>query len=383
MESAESTPGKRSTEKKTFEVVYIKTLLLHDVQASDRVHTNGTEIRLGETNIFTCYNTMPGASQIFTRVNLPPKVERAKKDPELTEWMSRHGPVLGSHQPLTVQRSEHDAFITKSPYNIGKIEHTALNGPHGTIPVRVYHASKRGPAHGAALIYLHGGGYTVGTLDQFDNAMRIFSEVSGCQVYNVDYKLAPEYKWPTQMNEGEFVVRWLFENAKERGVDAKRIAIGGDSAGGNMTCSITQKLRDEGGPQVALQIPIYPETKMPFETKAAVENRVGEYVETAGVFSFLWNLLPPSVDYTQPYVTPLNAKDFSNLPRALVINDGFDMLRDVAHEYARKLAAAGNDLVYIYNDDLPHGFIQMAPFAGRCLEATEEIANYIGKLLKA
>ncbi|EPX73366.1 acetyl esterase [Schizosaccharomyces octosporus yFS286] len=326
---------------------------------------------------------MPGASQIFTRDNLPTKVERGTKDSELAGWMSRHGPVLGSHQPLEVQRSEHDAFVTKNPYKIGKIEHLGLSGPHGTIPVRVYHASKPGPAHGAALVYLHGGGYTVGTLDQFDNAMRIFSEISGCQVYNVDYKLAPEYKWPTQMNEGEYVVRWLFKNAKDRGVDEKRIAIGGDSAGGNMTCSITQKLRNEGGPKVALQIPIYPETKMPFETKAAVENRVGEYVETAGVFSFLWHLLPPSVDYTQPYVTPLNAKDFSNLPRALVINDGFDMLRDVAHEYARKLAAAGNDLVYIYNDDLPHGFIQMAPFAKRCLEATEEIAHYIGKLLKA
>ncbi|EPY50145.1 alpha/beta hydrolase fold-containing protein [Schizosaccharomyces cryophilus OY26] len=327
---------------------------------------------------------MSGASEIFTSKNLPSKVERSEKNPELAEWMSRNGPVLGTHdETVATQRRNHDVFITKNPYKIGKIEHLALNGPYGTIPVRVYHASKPGPAHGAALIYLHGGGFQVGSIDQFDNAMRIFSEVSGCQVYIVDYRLSPEYQWPTQITEGEFVVRWIFENAKKIGVDENRIALGGDSAGGNMTCTITQKLRDEGGPKLALQIPIYPETKMAFDTKAAVENRVGNYVETAGLFQFLWNLLPPSVDYSQPYVTPLNAKDFSNLPRALFVNDGFDMLRDVGHEYARKLAAAGNDLVYIYNADLTHGFIQMAPFSKRCLEATEEIAYYIGELLKA
>jgi carboxylesterase type B len=95
--------------------------------------------------------------------------------------------------------------------------------------VRVYHPSKPGPAEAGALIYVHGGGFIVGTLDQFDTAMRLFSEISGAQVYSVDYKLAPEYQWPTQIEETEFVVRWLFEHAAERGVDPKRIGLGGTS----------------------------------------------------------------------------------------------------------------------------------------------------------
>ena len=99
--------------------------------------------------------------------------------------------------------------------------------------MRVYYPSKQDQADGGALIYIHGGGFIVGTLDQFDTAMRLFAEGSGAQVYSVDYKLAPEYQWPTQIEEAEFVVRWLFDHAVERGVNPTRIALGGDSAGGN------------------------------------------------------------------------------------------------------------------------------------------------------
>lgn len=171
-------------------------------------------------------------------------------------------------EPIHVQRRAHDAFIDEEMPPIGRIEHLGLRGPHGTIPVRVYHPSKLGPADGAALVYLHGGGFVVGSLDQFDTAMRHLAEGSGAQVYCVDYKLAPEYQWPVQLEENAFVVRWLFEHADERGVDARRIALGGDSAGGNMTCTITLKLRDEDGPRLALQMPLYPEPTLPSETKA-------------------------------------------------------------------------------------------------------------------
>lgn len=232
------------------------------------------------------------------------------------------------------------------------------------------------------MVYLHGGGFVVGSLDQFETAMRRLSEGSGAQVYCVDYKLAPEYQWPVQMEEGELVVRWLFEHAQERGIDPARIALGGDSAGGNMTCTITLKLRDEGGPRLALQVPLYPETTMPFETRAGVENRTGGYVDVAGVHQFLWHLLPHEVDYTQPYVTPMNASSHAGLPRALLVTCGFDMLRDVGHAYAQKLAAAGNDLTYVHHPDLPHGVIQMTAHSRRCREATEELATLLGDALR-
>ncbi len=318
---------------------------------------------------------------VYTSKDIPSKVTSSSKDPEIAEWL-KTGPVLGAHKPIHVQRREHDAFIDKDPPPIGRIEHLGLGGPHGTIPVRVYHPSEPGPATGAALIYLHGGGFIVGSLDQFETAMRRLCERSGAQVYAVDYKLAPEYQWPVQIEEGEFVVRWLMERAAERQVDPKRVALGGDSAGGNQTCVIAQKLRDENGPKLALQMPLYPEAKMPFDTPAGVENVSGGYVDTAGVLLFVWSLLPQGTDYSQPYVSPLNASDFSNLPKTILVTCGFDMLRDVGHAYALKLAEAGNDLVYAHYPDLPHGIIQMTMHSKRCLEATEEIARLLGEALR-
>jgi acetyl esterase len=318
---------------------------------------------------------------IYNAQTIPSAVGSSTKDPEIAEWL-KTGPVLGSHKPIYVQRREHDAFIDQTPPPIGRVEYLGLRGPHGTIPVRVYHPSKPGLGEGAALIYLHGGGFIVGSLDQFETAMRRLCEGSGVQVYAVDYKLAPEYQWPVQIEEGEFVVRWLFAHARERGVDPQRIALGGDSAGGNQTCVVAQKLRDTGGPKLALQVPLYPEAKMPFETPAGVENVSGGYVDTAGVLLFVWSLVPQGVDYSQPYITPLNAKDFSNLPKTLLVTCGFDMLRDVGHAYAKKLAEAGNDITYVHYPDLPHGIIQMTMHSKRCLEATEEIARLLGNSLK-
>src|SRR5271163_988537 len=318
---------------------------------------------------------------IYSKSQIPAQVERTKLEPEIAAWL-KTGPVLGAHLPVHVQRRAHDAFIDEVMPPIGEIEHLGLRGPHGTIPVRVYHPSKRGPADGGAMIYLHGGGFIVGSLDQFESAMRLFAEGSGAQVYSVDYKLAPEYQWPVQIEEGEFVVRWLFEHADERGVDPERIALGGDSAGGNMTCTITLKLRDEDGPKLALQMPIYPEAKMPFETRAGVENVSGGYVDTAGVLLFVWCLVPEGVDYSQPYITPMNAKSHAGLPKAILVTAGFDMLRDVAHHYAQKLAKDGNDITYVHYPDLSHAFIQMTAHSRRCLEATQEVARLLGKALQ-
>ena len=318
---------------------------------------------------------------IYDSKNIPSEVTSGTKDPEIAEWL-KTGPVLGAHKPVHVQRREHDAFIDKNPPPVGRVEFLGIAGPHGTIPARVYHPKQPKSGQQGALIYLHGGGFIVGSLDQFDTAMRRFCEGSGVQVYAVDYKLAPEYQWPVQIEEGECVVRWLFQHADERSVDVKRIALGGDSAGGNQTCVIAQKLRDENGPKLALQMPLYPEAKMPFETKAGVENVSGGYVDTAGVLLFVWCLVPQGVDYSQPYITPLNAKDFSNLPRTLLVTCGFDMLRDVGHSYAQKLAAAGNEITYVHYPDLPHGIIQMTMHSKACLEATEEISRLLGEALQ-
>src|SRR6202161_2683865 len=213
-----------------------------------------------------------GNMAIYSGKDMPKEVGRTTMDVEVKNWL-KDGPLLGSHDPIAAQRAAHDRFIDTDKPPIGKVEQLGLEGPHGTIPVRCYHPSKSGIAEGAALVYLHGGGYIVGSLDQFDTAMRLFAENSGAQVYAVDYKLAPGYQFPVQIEEDEFVVRWLHEHAQERGIDPARVALGGDSAGGNQTCVVALKLRDEGGPKLALQMPIYPEAALPFDTRAGIENR--------------------------------------------------------------------------------------------------------------
>lgn len=313
--------------------------------------------------------------------HIPGRAVRATLDAELAEFLKR-APRLGAHDPVHVQRASHDKLIPKTLPPIGRVEHLGLPGPHGTVPVRCFRPSKPGLAEGGALVYLHGGGWTVGTLDQFEAPMRIFAEQSGAQVYAVGYKLAPEYQWPVQIDECEFVVRWLAEHGRERGVDPNRIALSGDSAGGNMTCVIALRLRDEKGPKLAFQMPLYPETALPFDTESGIENRTGYYLETAGVLLFAWNVIPQGADYSQPYITPLNATDLTHLPKTLLVTNGFDPLRDVGHAYAQKLAAAGNDITYINHEDLTHGFIQFTEQSKRCLQATEELARHLGDALR-
>ncbi len=317
----------------------------------------------------------------YDAAHIPPRALRGTLDPALAVFLES-APRLGAHEPVHAQRVAHDRLIPKTLPPIGRVEHLGLPGPHGTIPVRCYHPSMPGPADGGALIYMHGGGWTVGTLDQFEAPMRIFAEQSGAQVYGVGYRLAPEYQWPVQIDEGELAVRWLAEHGGERGVDPARIALGGDSAGGNMTCVIALKLRDESGPKLALQMPLYPETALPFDTVSGVENRTGYYLETAGVLLFAWNVIPQGMDYSHPYITPLNEPDLTRLPRTLLVTNGFDPLRDVGHAYARKLAAAGNDITYVNHEDLTHGFIQFTEHSRRCLEATEQLARHLGDALR-
>src|ERR1700730_15516236 len=158
-----------------------------------------------------------------------------------------------------------------------------------------------------ALVYIHGGGFTYGTLDEFEVPMRLIAERAGIVTYIVEYQLAPEAKYPVQIAEIEYVVRWLFENAAAQGIDPAKIGVGGDSAGGNMTCVIALKLRDENGPRLAVEVPLFPEGAFHADTLAASENRSGLYLESNGIFEMVRNLVTNTDDVRHPYLTPLNA----------------------------------------------------------------------------
>jgi acetyl esterase len=223
-------------------------------------------------------------------------------------------------------------------------------------------------------VYIHVGGFTYGTLDEFETPLRL---IAGISTYAVAYQLAPEAKYPTQLDEIGFFVRWLFEHADEQGVDRDKITLGGNSADGNMTCVTALKFRDENGPRLALQVPLFPETAFPADTEPGSENRTGLYLETDGIYEMTRNLLSNSDDSRHPYITPPNAESHAGLPPSILVTNGFDPLRDVGHAYARKLAASGNDLTYVHHPDLAHGFPEFALHSRACQQATEQLADLI------
>ena len=313
---------------------------------------------------------------VYDAAHVPDTVGRGTLDPELAAWLPS-GPVLGADVPIAAGRRDHMQLGVGPWPSIGAVATLVLPGPHGSITVRRHTPSAPTSSPSGALVYIHGGGFTYGTLDEFEVPMRLIAERAGILTYIVDYQLAPEAKYPVQIEEIEYVVRWLFGNAGEQGIDPAKIGVGGDSAGGNMTCVIALKLRDENGPRLAVQVPLFPEAAFPAGTLAASENRSGLYLESNGIFEMVRNLVKNTDDVRHPYLTPLNAGSHAGLPPAILVTNGFDPLRDVGHAYARKLAAAGNDLTYIHNPDLTHGFPQFTRSSAACHQATLELADLI------
>lgn len=201
---------------------------------------------------------------------------------------------LGGREDFHQERANHlEVFgIHNIPsdkiHPILKVEHTAISGPYGTIPVRVLFPSSgeqdREKMQAAGLIYFHGGGYTIGSVDEFENGLRLLAELSGVQVYAVEYKLAPEHTYPVQLDEYDAVIDALHGDfGKERGVT--HVLGGGDSAGGNMTAAITLRRKDNNKKPLTAQILLYPEARVPFDTPASVENNTGYYLECNGSLS--------------------------------------------------------------------------------------------------
>jgi acetyl esterase len=236
---------------------------------------------------------------VYDAANVPDTVGRGTLDPELAAWLPS-GPTLGADVPIAAGRRDHMQLGVGPWPSIGAVATLVLPGPHGSITVRRHTPSAPTSSPSGALVYIHGGGFTYGTLDEFEVPMRLIAERAGILTYIVDYQLAPEAKYPTQIEEIEYVVRWLFDNAAAQGIDPAKIGVGGDSAGVNMTCVVALKLRDENGPRLAVQVPLFPEAAFPADTLAASENRSGLYLESNGIFEMVRNLVKNTDDVPAP-----------------------------------------------------------------------------------
>jgi acetyl esterase len=247
--------------------------------------------------------------------------------------------------------------LPRPEVKIAEVEDRKLPGPGGAIPVRLYRPEGRAPQ--PALVYFHGGGWVIGSLETHDGSCRDLANRIGCVVVSVDYRLAPENRYPAAAEDCYAATKWVAENAAALGVDARRIGIGGDSAGGNLTAAVALMARDRGGPALRHQLLIYPVTDADFTRASYRENAEG-YLLTAKAMEWFWgHYVADPAQRHEPYAAPLRAKDLSGLPPAFVITAEYDPLRDEGEAYAKRLEQAGVPTRLQRYDGAIHGFFAM------------------------
>ena len=241
--------------------------------------------------------------------------------------------------------------------DVGKVEDRAIPGPGPNIPVRVY--TPAGPGPFPILVWFHGGGWVVGDLDGADGTARHLTVGANCVTVSVDYRLAPETKFPGPADDCYAATVWAAQHAAEINGDASRLAVGGDSAGGNLAAAVSLMARDRQGPGIAFQLLVYPVTDCNFTTASYSANADGYLLSKAGMEWYWDHYLSDASDASNPYAAPLQATDLSNLPPALVITAEYDPLCDEGEAYGKRLQDAGISTACTRYPGMIHGFFGM------------------------
>ncbi|MFI9331453.1 alpha/beta hydrolase [Kitasatospora sp. NPDC052868] len=268
-----------------------------------------------------------------------------------------------------------------NPEPVGAVEEHRIPGPGGELTMRIYRpagAAGRLPA----LLYLFGGGWTLGSPDTSDAICRSLTNAVGCVTASVGYRLAPEHPFPAAVHDCRAAARWLAEQADTLGIDPARLAVGGDSAGGNLTAALTLIARDEGGPALRHQLLVYPNTDHGADTASLREHDDPALFNRRSVAWYWGHYLADPADGDHPHASPLRAADLSGLPPATVITAEYDPLRDEGEQYAEALRAAGVPVEARRYAGMPHGFFAMAGVLDAGGEAHEYAAQRLREALR-
>lgn len=264
------------------------------------------------------------------------------------------------------------------PPALASVADHVVAGPHGPVPVRVYTPER---PSGVGIVYLHGGGWVSGSVNAWDALCRRLAAAAGAVVASVDYHLAPEHPFPAPLDDAQAALEWFVERAAGLGVDPTRVAIAGDSAGGNLSAAVALVARDRG-PRLAAQVLVYPVTDAACATTSMADNGTG-YLLTAAAMREMWawylggwdqGVAPEAAD---PLAAVLRAADLSGLPPALVMTAEFDPLRDEGEAYAARLAEAGVPTTLRRFDGMIHGFFGMYDIVAESGEAITLAADFV------
>ncbi len=269
------------------------------------------------------------------------------------------------------------AMVAAAPLPLASVVETTLAGAAGPLPARLYIPRERVDKIGPLLLFFHGGGFVIGDLDTHDAPCRLLAEQAGVRVLSVDYRLAPESPYPAAADDALASFLDLVSRADQFGCDPNRIAVGGDSAGGQLAAVTARRARDAGGPQPAFQLLIYPVTDFADKHPSYHLFSDGFFLTEAQMDWFSGHYLPPGTDLRDQSASPLFSEDLSGLPPAHVVTAGFDPLRDEGEAYGARLRDAGVRATQRRHSSLIHGFINMASVNRASHDASCEMAGVL------
>jgi acetyl esterase len=256
-----------------------------------------------------------------------------------------------------------------------------LPGPTGDIPYRLYAPADDTTEYLPGFVYFHGGGMVGGSIESYDLVTAALAQTTGCRLVSVDYRLAPEHKFPAAVEDAITAVKWVSQHARSLGIDPERFVVGGDSAGATLAAVVCQDALRSGGPAISLQCLICPvldfeETSPSRETFA--ENHL---LEMATLEADLALYLPQGVERGDPRISPLRAVKFTGLPAAVVHTAEFDPMRDEGNAYATKLVAAGVEVEHICHDGMIHNFHAMGAILPQGRLVLSQIGEQVRRIL--
>ncbi len=305
-------------------------------------------------------------------------------DPQVQEYLARRAEA-GTAPLYTLSVEQARAADLRSiqeaaadPEPVHHVSERDIPGPGGDLRVRIYRAS--GESRLPALVYLFGGGWALGTIDTSDGICRALTNAVGCVTISVGYRLAPENPVPAAVHDCHAALRWVAENAHELGIDAGRIAVGGDSAGGNLAAAVTLLARDGDGPALVHQLLVYPNTDYLSDTPSATEITDPLLFNRFSAEWYWKHYLATPEDGANPLASPLRAADLGGLPPATVLTAEYDPLRDQGEQYAQRLWDSGVPVRQVRFDGMIHGFFAMT---GMLDAAGDAMALAAGRLREA
>ena len=246
------------------------------------------------------------------------------------------------------------------PPDVAGLQDRTIEGPGGALRLRVYSPKGTGPH--PVLVFYHGGGWVIGDLDTHDRECRVLCNDTPCVVVAVDYRLAPEHPYPAAVEDAWAALRWVARNASELGGDSERIAVGGDSAGGNLAAVMALRARDQGGPALSAQLLVYPSVAGELLSYPShQENATAPFLPLDTMRYFRAHYLGEIEVTTDPEIAPIHAASHAGLAPALIVTAEFDPLRDEGRAYAAKLEEAGVPVSLIEYPGMPHMFFQLSP----------------------